>query len=701
MILHGFIEPDVEAALSFLDHIYENASDEGWLNLFHIDKQTGNRVTTWAPIHEVAQWGNKLLEIAPRGDVWFSVAPRQEVLDEGRRGGVADCLNIPAFWLDLDVAGEVHKLPGLPKSYEEARQLVLSFELMPSAVVRSGYGLQCWWRLSESLDAADALDLLERWQVTWDRLAGAAGLHVDNVSNMDRVMRLPGTFNFKGSSPVMVAFKANRKAYEHSDIAACLDALPAREERTSSSTSHLAGSRFNEQTDPRLILREDLGCELVRTDPSGDEHWHYPKSENLTSCTYYVEDKHITIWSETMATTLGVEVRRPYDPFGFWVRVRYGGDFALAHAALVQNGIPDLGDSLKRLAPTKQIPTAVRLVTANTAIPERVEWIWPSWLPKGKLVMLDGDPDVGKSTMTLDLASRISRGDSMPDGSPGVGSRNVVLLSAEDDMNDTIIWRLQAADADLSKIHHLQAAMEGDQEVPFAIPRDTLLLEKVIGQTNAALVIVDVLYEYFDEGVDSYKDQSVRRALYPVRSMAQRTGAAVLMLRHFKKGGESKAIYRGGGSIGIVGAARAGWAVAFHPDDESMRILAATKMNLALRPHAMAFKLVQHESFPCARVDWRGSVEISADHLLDPGQRAGAVEKMAQQNKTDQCQQAIKAMLSQGDMWSNDLHDAIVLDPPRGLGIAKKTYDTVRADLTFAWREKMPDGTQGWRVRLK
>src|SRR5215211_8806832 len=83
--------------------------------------------------------------------------------------------------------------------------------------------------------------------------------------------------------------------------------------------------------------------------------------------------------------------------------------------------------------------------------PEKVSWLWPSWLALGKLALVDGDPGLGKSAMTLDLAARVSSGRGFPDGAE-CESAGVVLLSAEDGLADTIRPRLDAAGADTSKI---------------------------------------------------------------------------------------------------------------------------------------------------------------------------------------------------------------------------------------------------------
>src|SRR4051812_25340935 len=93
--------------------------------------------------------------------------------------------------------------------------------------------------------------------------------------------------------------------------------------------------------------------------------------------------------------------------------------------------------------------TVVRLADV---FPEKVAWLWPGRIPAGKITVLDGDPGLGKSTLALDLAARVSMGASMPDGSSGVGRASVVLLSAEDGLADTIRPRLDAAGADASRV---------------------------------------------------------------------------------------------------------------------------------------------------------------------------------------------------------------------------------------------------------
>ncbi len=74
--------------------------------------------------------------------------------------------------------------------------------------------------------------------------------------------------------------------------------------------------------------------------------------------------------------------------------------------------------------------------------------------------------------------------------------------------------------------------------------------------------VVDPLTAYLGAEVNAHRDTDIRRALFPLGRLAEETGAAVLVVRHLNKGGSSNPLYRGGGSIGIIGAARSGLLVA-------------------------------------------------------------------------------------------------------------------------------------------
>lgn len=256
------------------------------------------------------------------------------------------------------------------------------------------------------------------------------------------------------------------------------------------------------------------------------------------------------------------------------------------------------------------------LVTLSTVTPERVAWLWAGRLPYGKLVVLDGDPSVGKSTLTCDLAARTSTGAPWPDGSPGGAPAGVLLLSAEDGLADTIAPRLAAAGADATRVHALVtvtlANPDGEPLVSTpSLPRDLPRIEEIVVEYGVRLVVVDVLMAYLNGKVDAHRDQDVRGVLHQLAAMAERTGCCVILLRHLNKAGGGSPLYRGGGSIGIIGAARAAFLVARDPEDAERRIFAVAKLNIASEPPALAYRLVDAPEHGCARVEWE---DAPTDH---------------------------------------------------------------------------------------
>lgn len=256
---------------------------------------------------------------------------------------------------------------------------------------------------------------------------------------------------------------------------------------------------------------------------------------------------------------------------------------------------------------------------------ERIDWLWPGRIPRGKITVLDGDPGLGKSTVTLDWAARLSVGEAMPGEASGREPMSTLLLSAEDGPADTIRPRLEAAGADLEAVHLLRGVPDGAAVLMPEIPRDLEWVEDAIRETRAALVIIDPLFAYLGDKVNARVDHDIRRVLAPLADMADRTHAAVILVRHLNKAPGGPAIYRGGGSIGIIGAARSAMILAAHPEDATRRVIAQTKSNLGSPVPALALRLVSGPADAVARVAWEGPTHHQASDLLrleDAGERS-------------------------------------------------------------------------------
>jgi hypothetical protein len=263
-------------------------------------------------------------------------------------------------------------------------------------------------------------------------------------------------------------------------------------------------------------------------------------------------------------------------------------------------------------------PKRYVLVRASSLLKKKPSWLWPGRIAHGVLNNLEGDPGLGKTTLLIDIAARVTTGRPMPLHDLSRPPASVVLLTAEDDPECVLRPRLEAAGADLDRVHFLTAVRDakGKLSTP-SIPKDVDRIAEAIKDVGARMLIVDPPAAYLGGDVDAFKDSAVRRALAPISEMAALHGLAVVFNRHFNKGGGGKAIYKGGGSIAFAAAARAVLHVYQDPEDESRRLLAVAKCNLAPRAGAVRFRIKSWDADPdISHVLWEGETNMSADDIL-------------------------------------------------------------------------------------
>lgn len=331
------------------------------------------------------------------------------------------------------------------------------------------------------------------------------------------------------------------------------------------------------------------------------------------------------------------------------------------------------------------------LTFAHTVTPERVRWLWPGYIPAGKVTVLDGDPGLGKSTIMIDLAARLSMGGQLPNGKqhPPMGS---ILLMGEDGAADTIVPRLINAGADLERIG-IRDTYENDKgnEIPPGFPSDLPKLKEDIIAARAGMVVIDPIMSYLDPDINSNNDQQVRRALMPLAQLAEETGCAIVLLRHLNKSQSGSALYRGGGSIGFVGVARSALIVVRDPDLPERVILASNKTNLGPPPPSLNYKLIGCEN-GAACVEWQGHNAHTAETLVQATQ-GGQEGRSALREAED----FLRDVLEGGPLLVNSLKKQA-----REAGIADATLQRAKVSLgVTSQKARTQDGQYTWMLPPK
>lgn len=325
-----------------------------------------------------------------------------------------------------------------------------------------------------------------------------------------------------------------------------------------------------------------------------------------------------------------------------------------------------------------------RLVRLNRVTERQREFLWQDRIVLGGLTLLDGDPGCGKSAVTYDLAARVTTGHHMPFCEVRSEPSGVVLLQAEDSLGCDVLPSLRAAGANTDRIIAYDRST-----APLTFPDDIEMVESAIARINAKLLVIDPISSFF--GVSLQQDQSARKALGPLADLADRRNIAIVLVRHLTKSGRGKALYRGAGSIAIIGAARAGLVVGDDPacNDKYCHILAQSKGNRSTAG-SIAYRTVLNRDRTIG-VRWLGTSNCSADEIIVGGLKH---ERTALQ----EAMEVLAEVLSEGPLPAKR-----VIKLAADAGVAKRTLYRAKAQLDVssrrcgngqraAWLWYLPDG---------
>jgi len=268
------------------------------------------------------------------------------------------------------------------------------------------------------------------------------------------------------------------------------------------------------------------------------------------------------------------------------------------------------------------IHTQIILQRCSDIEPQPISWMWPDWLPAGKLTILAGGGGVSKSTLSLAIAAIISRGGYWPDGAFYPNKGNILIWSSEDSASDVIVPRLTVAGADLEKCLILGEVNQHEKRRSFDPSQDMGELERAVHHLGGVrLLIIDPIISAVSG--DMHRANDVRRSLQSIVDFAERHNCAVIGISHVAKGSAGKTPYdRVIGSQAFTALARVVLMAAKEEDGER-RILVRAKSNIGPDNGGIEYSL--HETTYCSLarkeiktsyINWGDSLNGSARELL-------------------------------------------------------------------------------------
>lgn len=318
--------------------------------------------------------------------------------------------------------------------------------------------------------------------------------------------------------------------------------------------------------------------------------------------------------------------------------------------------------------------TELKLINMSDVQAEEIKWLWYPFIAYGKMTIVQGDPGDGKSTLVLNIAAKLSRGERLEPEMNIDKPVNVIYQTAEDGLADTVKPRLEQAGADCSRISIID---ESEKSLSMIDER----IEKAIIAAEAGLLILDPIQAYLGGGTDMNRANEARELTKRLGGIAERTGCAIVLIGHMNKGSGAKAAYRGMGSIDFFAVARSVMLIGRIEGQPDMRAVIQIKNNLAPFGHPKAFELTQ-DGF-----HWIGNYEITADEVL-----GGMVPKASKL-------EIAKQFLMERSGANVMILSTEIIELAAQEGISKRTLEAAKKELKI--KAKKINNSWYWDLRLK
>jgi putative DNA primase/helicase len=307
---------------------------------------------------------------------------------------------------------------------------------------------------------------------------------------------------------------------------------------------------------------------------------------------------------------------------------------------------------------------------------EVIPWLWPNRIVANNVNVFSGEPDQGKSLCWTDLVARLTTGRDFPDCSNDLGGPvDAVVMASEDDISSTIIPRLIAAEADLTRVHFAVVTenvsgtiSEGIAALDRDLPTLNTLLEQ-LKQTgiSIALIVVDPIIAFIGDA-DPNKDKEIRPIFSRMKTFSKKNGVAWLTVNHLNKNSNATSINRTSGAKSFVSAPRASWMFAADPDNQERRLMMKGKGNLVKQGlKTLAYRIV--ETF----------IEVNGKPFLDSKQRPVGVPRIVwdgeSEHTADDVLQSAADPESRRSVKAEELIQKLLDESPTGVVLASTVYE--------------------------